>query len=324
MSIYAETIAQHHRRVGTLSISYNNVAQMRRALALRESGVGDTQEIVAQARVGWWIAGLPVEQLRGYLEVDEQHRPIEAVGHYLDWHAPVYAGKGWTLHYDPDLDPQSSLSLKIQAKRATCPPSSRRGIVKSQPGIVVSEFCFYRLARWLGLPAAPVQLTDIPQAVQAEAGSWSAGALIWWVDDARRDEGVWHAWDDNQAMRLVALERLAFMPGDEEGELHRASDGTPFSIDNQDAFHVLRGNMRAEYRDRLAQDIAQAWQTKRQNIPPTARLVMRAVWQQVADIDTSTFCQQVLYDSPFADRVSNGWPDVQQAARALCQIEQAN
>jgi hypothetical protein len=92
---------------------------MRRALVLRDAGINDMAQIVSDAHVAWWIAGMSAEQLRGYLEVDEQYRPIGAVGHYLRWHAPVYAGNGWSLYYDPALDPPASLSLKIQASRAT-------------------------------------------------------------------------------------------------------------------------------------------------------------------------------------------------------------
>jgi hypothetical protein len=181
----------------------------------------------------------------------------------------------------------------------------------------VSEFCYYRLARWLGLPAAPVQLISIPEAVRQEAGAWPLGALIWWVNDAVRDNSVWNAYDDPQAMQVVALQYLACARGYETGELHRAGDGTPFSIDNQDALTILRG--RPLETDRWATEIVQAWQVSRQNIPASAVGMMRGVWQQVAGINASTFCRDVLYDSPFADRCGPGWPAVQQAARGLCE-----
>jgi hypothetical protein len=114
--------------------------------------------------LSWWVASLSVPELKGWLEIDDDWRPISCgVVDDLRWVAPPGAGNGWTMTYDKEF--AAGDSYKVRAQRDRRPPGSKKGVVKLDGDAVIAEFVFYRLARWLGLPAPPVQFIIVPSSV---------------------------------------------------------------------------------------------------------------------------------------------------------------
>ena len=341
---FAETIAQHHRRIGRPGMGRSVISQMRRVLALRSQGLNDVSTIQQQSRASWWIADLSIEDLLGWLEIDQTGQPLVTVDD-LSWHAPPEAGCGWSLTYDEVF--AHGDSYKVLAHRDRTPPSSSKGVVKLDGDAIVSEYAFYQLAHWLGLPAAPVQIIEVPpdiptrwewsqQVDKIDRGSMDAseleiiemidlmnaevrnrpraGALIWWIESTA-DEGLWSDWDDPRTAGLIALAAAA--ESVESHEFHRTADGIPFLVDNQYAFRELR-----EPRSTASTSATEWWAERIKAAPKTAQNVVRATWQRLADLDIMG-CMQIMGMVPIKDMYGNavcsGWPVTRQRARDLIQ-----
>jgi len=315
------------------------VAQMRRVLALRSQGVTDVVAIQRQAQASWWIAELYLEELLGWLEIDENGQPLAMVDD-LYWHAPTEAGPGWRLTYDEAF--AIGDSFKVLAHRDRTPPSSRKGVVKLDGDAVVGEYVFYRLARWLGLPSAPVQIVEVPPEIptrweweranlETPDASMShivelleqmnvevrshrrAGALIWWIDSAD-DGSLWSGWDDPRAVGLIAL--AAAGESVESPEFRRAAvDGTPFLVDNQYAFREFW--LPESGVSRIA---VERWAERVRAVPKAALDVVRTTWQRLAELETRE-CMRIMGIVPIeglsAEAIHRGWSVTQQRARAL-------
>jgi hypothetical protein len=103
----------------------STVAQMRRAIAFRNDTLDtEPRQVQAQANTSWWVASLSVPELKGWLEIDDDWRPIACgVVDDLRWVAPPGAGNGWTMTYDKEF--VAGDSYKVRAQRDRCPPGSK-------------------------------------------------------------------------------------------------------------------------------------------------------------------------------------------------------
>ncbi len=320
---FSETIAAHHRRIGQpYVLGRSTVAQMRKALAFRnDTPDAEPHQVQAQANTSWWVASLSIPKLKGWLEIDDDWQPITCgVVDDLWWVAPPGAGNGWTMTYDKEF--AAGDSYKVRAQRDRCPPGSKKGIVKLDGDAVIAEFVFYRFARWLGLPAPPVQFIIVPGSVPSRLdwerdvyahditpevdailsaleqegkeiryGNRRTGALIWWIDGALPAPELWKARDDPTAMSLVALNVVGH--GIEMGEFHVAPDGTPFFVDNQYLFNSLSTPFTRphDYGFALAH-----WSEFARSLPEVSRQAMRSVWDRLASLDGNA-CATVILGS---------------------------
>lgn len=141
------------------------------------------------------------------------------------------------------------MSQKYKAKHRQ---SDRKGIVKADhEPTIYAEFCWSRLARMAGLPAAPVQLLHFSrQFLNKHHFSIPVGTLIWWIP-SKNSEWLWRCKSDfiqqegiNEATvaKLKAFALWANPAGGEVGEFMLSTEKTPFLIDHQDAFFLVREN----------------------------------------------------------------------------------
>jgi hypothetical protein len=340
---FSETIATHHRRIGQpYVLGRSTVAQMRKALTFRSDAPdAKPHQVQAQANTSWWVSSLSVPELKGWLEIDDDWRPIACgVVDDLRWVAPPGAGNGWTMTYDKEF--AAGDSYKVRAQRDRCPPGSKKGVVKLDGDAVIAEFVFYRLA-------PPVQFIIVPGSVpsrldwerdiyadqitpeidavlsaleqrenQVRYSGRRTGALIWWIDGARPAPELWKARDDPTAMALVALNAVGH--GVETGEFHVAPDGTPFFVDNQYLFDSLSTPFASthDYSDSITY-----WSEFTSDLPKVSRQAMRSVWERLASLDGNACATVVLGSSGVtvtaltSRRICDAWEPIRRFAQGL-------
>lgn len=164
------------------------------------------------------------------------------------------------LFYSPDLpyDAVSSdwriqreiwlgMSQKYKAKHRQL---NQKGIVKVEhEPTIFAEFCWSRLARMAGLPSAPAQMLHFSQQfLRSHRLSIPVGTLIWWIysqdsewlwrckSEFIRQEGI----DEAIVAKLKAFALWAHPSGGEVGEFLLSKEKTPFLVDHQDAFFLIR------------------------------------------------------------------------------------
>ncbi|HIE37912.1 MAG TPA: hypothetical protein EYP77_02400 [Anaerolineae bacterium] len=293
---FAETVKAHWERVGVPGVlNRRGVEVMRRVLAARVEGVEDPIEMRRMTNAPWWMVSLGLEELRGWLEVAPDGSPLRSFTNDLFWSAPPFAGPGWRI-VGP-FSPGAGDSAALMAERDRCPPSSHRGLVKTHRSDVVGEILFYRLARYLGLPAPPVQILLVHEGKGA--------GLIWWVESEPAPT-LWGSWEDPLVVRLQAL--AAASGGVEIPEFRRrTTDGVPFLVDNQYAFpSVSRGWTDASF-------AIWGWIDRLAKAPAEAKGWIVEVWQALSDMSTPEVAALFAPEArEMSQMIEKGWPAVRE------------
>lgn len=121
--------------------------------------------------------------------------------------------------------------------------TGQRAIIKTGwPGTSVKELTWSRLARLVGLPAAPAQLI-----MPRRSSSAGLGVIIWLVESGPAD-WLWTATTPELQAKGVAVKTVSRLKAfvlwtsaagaNEIGEFRLASDGMPFVVDHQDSLFI--------------------------------------------------------------------------------------